>query len=81
MFMQVELGASAQGGLGLGLTLARTLIERHDGHITVQSEGLGRGAEFSVGLPALSWVPESVGPSFQNGGAGDGRSQARARRR
>jgi signal transduction histidine kinase len=40
-----------QGGLGLGLSLARQLIELHGGRITAHSEGLGCGACFTVTLP------------------------------
>ena len=40
-----------QGGLGLGLSLARQLIELHGGRITAHSEGLGCGACFTVALP------------------------------
>src|SRR5262249_55471150 len=39
------------GGLGLGLTLARQLVEMHGGGITVESEGEGKGATFVVKLP------------------------------
>jgi CheY-like chemotaxis protein/two-component sensor histidine kinase len=41
----------AQGGLGLGLAIARSLTERHGGSITARSEGLGAGSEFVVRLP------------------------------
>ena len=41
----------AEGGLGLGLTLARRLVEMHEGQVEVHSEGLGRGSEFIVRLP------------------------------
>jgi signal transduction histidine kinase len=40
------------GGLGLGLSIARQLVEAHEGRITVESEGRGRGTTFAVSLPA-----------------------------
>lgn len=43
----------SQGGLGLGLTLVRRLVELHHGRVTAASEGLGRGATFSVMLPRI----------------------------
>jgi K+-sensing histidine kinase KdpD len=39
------------GGLGLGLSIARQLVEAHDGHIAVESQGKGHGATFAVSLP------------------------------
>lgn len=52
MFTQVEsdLGRS-EGGLGIGLALAKGLIELHGGRIEASSEGLNRGSEFSILLP------------------------------
>jgi len=43
----------SQGGLGIGLAIVRRLVELHDGHVTVESEGIGCGSTFCVYLPAL----------------------------
>src|SRR5207244_978658 len=50
-----------QGGLGIGLTLARRLVAMHGGSIDVSSEGSGKGSEFRVRLP-LAASPETVAP-------------------
>ena len=42
----------AEGGLGIGLTMAQTLVRMHGGNITASSPGLGQGSEFVVRLPA-----------------------------
>jgi signal transduction histidine kinase/DNA-binding response OmpR family regulator len=44
----------SQGGLGVGLTLVRRLIELHGGAVEAHSAGLGKGSEFVVRLPALA---------------------------
>jgi PAS domain S-box-containing protein len=55
MFSQAEGALTrAEGGLGIGLALARGLIALHGGTITAHSEGVGRGSEFVVRLPVTS---------------------------
>jgi PAS domain S-box-containing protein len=54
-FRQQDGGITRKhGGLGLGLTIARHLVERHGGRISADSKGLGHGAKFVVSLPRLS---------------------------
>jgi PAS domain S-box-containing protein len=55
MFMQAGRTAHSQGGLGIGLTLARRLLDLHGGRIDAFSAGPGKGSEFVVRLPLLSW--------------------------
>jgi signal transduction histidine kinase/ActR/RegA family two-component response regulator len=54
MFTQVEQSHhGAQGGLGIGLTLVRSLVSMHGGVVEARSEGAGLGSEFIVRLPLL----------------------------
>jgi signal transduction histidine kinase/CheY-like chemotaxis protein len=63
LFVQVESSSSrAPGGLGIGLSLAKSLVEMHGGTIEAHSEGLGKGSEFVVRLPAAPELPETAGP-------------------
>jgi signal transduction histidine kinase/ActR/RegA family two-component response regulator len=50
-----------QGGLGIGLTLVRRLVELHGGKVEVHSAGEGKGAEFALRLPAIE-VPADAAP-------------------
>src|SRR5207237_388511 len=53
----------AQGGLGIGLTLVRRLVELHGGTVTAHSDGPGKGSEFVVRLPLAGEArPESPAP-------------------
>jgi PAS domain S-box-containing protein len=57
LFTQIDASLErSQGGLGVGLALVKRLVEMHDGSVEALSDGLGKGAEFSVRLPIL---PES----------------------
>jgi PAS domain S-box-containing protein len=52
LFTQVERSAArSQGGLGIGLTLVKTLVEMHGGTVHARSAGRGKGSEFVVSLP------------------------------
>lgn len=50
-FLRGQAGKSSQGGSGLGLYLAKKIIEEHHGDISVRSKGLGEGSTFTVRLP------------------------------
>ncbi len=68
MFRQVDTSLErAQGGLGIGLTLVKKMVEMHDGTIEAHSGGLAQGSEFVVRLPISTEVPDvaraPAGPS------------------
>ena len=55
LFVQgVQPPDRAHAGLGIGLTLVRSLVQLHGGYVEARSEGVGRGSEFTVRLPALA---------------------------
>jgi CheY-like chemotaxis protein len=60
LFVQLDPSRTqAAGGLGVGLTLARSLVEMHGGRIAARSDGPGLGATFTVQLPRVS-APANV---------------------
>lgn len=70
-FAQGDNGlARTQGGLGLGLTLVKALVEQHDGVVRAHSEGVGRGAEFmfTLPLPLAAGSEAECGPGPGSGG-------------
>jgi signal transduction histidine kinase/CheY-like chemotaxis protein len=61
LFAQAEAStARTQGGLGIGLTLVKNLVEMHGGTVAARSGGRGAGSEFEVRLPAVA-APTSEG--------------------
>ena len=53
MFTQIDRSLErAQGGLGIGLSLVRRLVVMHGGSVSAHSDGVGKGCEFVVRIPA-----------------------------
>jgi signal transduction histidine kinase len=71
LFTQADHPPSlSQGGLGIGLTLVRRLVEMHGGKVAAHSDGLGKGSEFVVVLPALSDTPPPASQRDRNAAGG-----------
>jgi PAS domain S-box-containing protein len=61
MYSQAEHALErSQGGLGIGLTLVKRLVEMHEGKVEARSDGLGKGAEFVVRLPVATEAAAAV---------------------
>jgi PAS domain S-box-containing protein len=79
LFTQADRTLSrSRGGLGIGLTLVRSLIELHGGRVSAHSDGLGKGSEFVIRLPAAA---SSSDPSSSIRPADPGRTEQLPRRR
>jgi signal transduction histidine kinase len=74
-FRQGDPNSREHGGLGLGLSIARQVVEAHNGSIRVESAGIGQGATFTVTLPVLAPQPDAPRPN-----PGDGRRDAAGER-
>ena len=62
-FQQSDVGLDRQGvGLGIGLTIVRSLVEMHGGRVTASSAGPGEGSEFTVRLPLAAENAEPPAP-------------------
>ncbi len=59
MFARGKETVETQGGLGIGLALVKMLIEKHSGHLTAASDGVGKGSVFTIKLP-LATIPSGM---------------------
>jgi len=68
LYTQVDGNLSRSlGGLGIGLTLVKMIVELHRGSVTAASEGPGKGSEITIRLPALDSPPELPDEAGQGG--------------
>jgi two-component system, chemotaxis family, CheB/CheR fusion protein len=68
LFVQSEQKLDrSRGGLGVGLSLAKTIVDLHGGSIKVRSDGIGKGSDFEVVLPLGKLAARSLGLSVPGG--------------
>ena len=68
MFVQVDKGhGRTHGGMGIGLTLVRRLVELHGGTIEAASDGLEKGSEFTIRMPVVVDTPREMKGKDSNG--------------
>jgi len=78
LFVQADRALNrAQGGMGIGLTLVRTLVQLHGGSVVAQSDGPGKGSEFIIRLPIVARAEHEP----RSGGSVPGKSAPRLPRR
>ncbi|HEY7171089.1 MAG TPA: PAS domain S-box protein [Vicinamibacterales bacterium] len=64
MFTQIDTSLErSRDGLGIGLTLVKTLVEMHGGSVEARSDGIGRGSEFTVRLPIVETLEAAPSPA------------------
>ncbi len=67
MFVQADRPiARTEGGLGIGLTLVKRLVELHKGEVTAYSEGIGAGSCFTVRIPATNQPQNAPPPTTES---------------
>jgi signal transduction histidine kinase/ActR/RegA family two-component response regulator len=72
-FWQGETGTDRrQGGLGLGLSIVRDLVESHGGEVHAHSDGTGKGSVFTVKLPLMVTIQHTTDPDRRHPIASDG---------
>jgi signal transduction histidine kinase len=73
MFVQVDRSlARSSGGLGLGLTVVKHVVEQHGGNVQAHSDGVGKGTTFEVRLPCTDKQPEPTSEVARSIPPGDG---------
>ncbi|MGH7805743.1 MAG: ATP-binding response regulator, partial [Candidatus Binatia bacterium] len=72
LFAQVDRSAGRQGGLGIGLSLSRSLVEMHGGTLDGRSDGVGHGSTFTVRIPVDASRDEVAATAAQAEETGNG---------